>query len=281
LSIINSHLISGAKIILNNSSVISRDFKNKLNNYKVTNFGGVPYTYSLLNKINFFKDKFKHLEYVTQAGGKLKTQDCELLLDYAKLNKFQFIIMYGQTEASPRISYLPFKNLSDKIGSIGIPIPGGKIDILDKKRKKVINPFQEGEIVYRGSNVSLGLVTKKIDLLIGDEFNGILRTGDIGYFDNENFFYITGRVNRFAKIFGKRINLDHIQSIINKKFISICLSDDEHLIIYYDLNYSKSDIVNELVEYTGLNKNFILVYKVKKLERNTSGKIIIKNYKNV
>ena len=280
LSILFSHLISGAKVILNNDSVISRDFKIKINTYNVTNFGGVPYTYSLLNKINFFDKKFKSLKYVTQAGGMISDYDKNILISQSKEFKFSFIIMYGQTEASPRISYLPYKDIIQKHRSIGIPVKNGKIFIHNKNNKIIIKPFIEGELIYQGENVSLGYVSNEKDLVKGDENFGILKTGDRGYFDDDNYFYLTGRSNRLAKIFGKRINLDDIQKLINKKYVAICLSDDCKLIIYVEQCDLINDLITDIVNYTGINKNFILVRQVIKLQRSNSGKLLIKYYKN-
>ena len=279
LSIINSHLISGAKIILNQDSVISREFKNKINKYNVTNFGGVPYTYSLLNKINFFETNYPSLIYITQAGGRLDYNDKKKLIDVTKKYKLKLFIMYGQTEASPRISYLPFEKLYKKSESIGIPVPGGIIKLKNNRDKIIRDSFTEGELIYYGKNVSLGNLNKSIDLSKGDKNKGILKTGDIGYFDNDNFFYITGRINRLAKIFGKRLNLDELQKNLNKKGISIiCVTDDKFLKIYYDSGIIKNKLIDEIVNQTGLNKNFIKVRKIKKFIRNSSGKIALKNY---
>ena len=279
LSIINSHLISGAKIILNKDSVITREFKNKINKFKVTNFGGVPYTYVLLNKIRFFETKYPSLNYITQAGGRLNDSDKKKLIEVTKSQKFKLFIMYGQTEASPRISYLPFKFLYKKEDSIGIPVPDGSIKLQNKKNKNIKAPFVEGQIVYYGRNVSLGNITKLNDLSLGDENKGKLYTGDIGYFDKDNFFYITGRIKRIAKIFGNRINLDELQKILNKKFSLICLSDDNKLFIYSECLNKVSKIIEEVVKILEINKNFIVVKKVKNLDRNSSGKLILKHYK--
>ena len=188
--------------------------------------------------------------------------------------------MYGQTEASPRISYLPYKDIIQKHRSIGIPVKNGKIFIHNKNNKIIIKPFIEGELIYQGENVSLGYVSNEKDLVKGDENFGILKTGDRGYFDDDNYFYLTGRSNRLAKIFGKRINLDDIQKLINKKYVAICLSDDCKLIIYVEQCDLINDLITDIVNYTGINKNFILVRQVIKLQRSNSGKLLIKYYKN-
>jgi acyl-CoA synthetase (AMP-forming)/AMP-acid ligase II len=204
LSVINSHLASGGLLVLNNHSVISREFLERLNTYGATSMAGVPYTYQMLARTGFFKQPAPTLRTLTQAGGKMDERMTRLVVDAAQANGMRFFVMYGQTEASARISYVPHDRLRDKIGSIGIAIPGGTLSVA----------HDSGELIYEGPNVMLGYAEGPEDLALGDEFGGRLATGDLGRVDEDGFFYITGRLKRFVKVSGNRIGLDEVEQAL-------------------------------------------------------------------
>ena len=214
LSIINTHFFSGASIVLNNFSFFQKDFWNLISKYKINSFGGVPYHYEILDRINFYRFKLPSLKYFTQAGGKISEKLQEKIAKYAITSKKKFIIMYGQAEATSRMSYLPHNYAKGKIGSIGKPIPGGKFKIFNSFDKE-ISVNKEGELVYYGKNVFMGYANTPTDLTKPDENNGILKTGDIAKKDKQNFYYIVGRKKSFVKILGNRINLDEIEKFFN------------------------------------------------------------------
>ena len=116
--------------------------------------------------------------------------------------------MYGQTEAAPRISYVPPHRLPEKIGSIGLAIPGGAVDI---------DP-SSGELVYSGPNVMMGYALSRDDLRKPDECHGVLGSGDLGRRDEEGFVYLTGRLKRFVKLSGSRVSLDEVETALSKTF---------------------------------------------------------------
>ena len=146
----------------------------------MTNLNGVPIFYELIKKLGFEKIINKNLKFLTQAGGKMEKDLTESLIKFCKNSKLKLIMMYGQTEASPRISYLNPKFLKKKLLSIGKAIPGGKINIINN------------EIVYYGKNIYGGYSSDKKDLHNFKKIN-LLKTGDIGYKDKDGFIYITGR----------------------------------------------------------------------------------------
>ncbi|MDY0082345.1 MAG: AMP-binding protein, partial [Ignavibacteriaceae bacterium] len=152
LSIINSHLLKGSAIILTEQTVFFRDFWNLFNEYKCTSFAGVPYTYTMLKRIGFEKLNLPSLNYFTQAGGKLSEEFIKFFNDYAINSNKKFFVMYGQTEATARITYVPAEKLSGKIGSIGISIPGGELKIMNDGIE-IPKPNEVGEIVYKLDNV--------------------------------------------------------------------------------------------------------------------------------
>ena len=156
ISIINTHLFMGASLILTDRSLMEKKFWGMISSYKATTFGGVPYTFEMLKKLKFEKISIPSIKYITQAGGKLRNSLLKYFSKVSTQKNIDFIVMYGQTEASPRMSYLPPKMLSKKIGSIGMPIPGGKFYLINDGSKIIDKPNVEGELVYEGENVCLG-----------------------------------------------------------------------------------------------------------------------------
>ncbi len=263
LSILNSHLQAESKIVLNNNSIVEKSFWEKMKKFKVNSFGGVPEFYEFLRKINFEKYVNKNMKYLTQAGGKLNEKDLEYFGKICKKNKIKFYIMYGQTEASPRISFLEWKFFFKKMNSIGKPLKGYKLKIFNKD-KEIKNPNKIGELVLFGKNVSLGYANNFSDLKLGDVNKNILRTGDLGFKDKKNFFYITGRLKKIVKIFGKRYDLNIIENFVKEKGYKInCHLIDKKLNIQVE-NVSQADIITKLISVKFLlNKNLILVSKKK------------------
>ncbi|OWQ87507.1 hypothetical protein CDN99_18055 [Roseateles aquatilis] len=205
LSVINSHLAAGGSLVLNNDSVISREFLQRLQDHRATSLAGVPYVYQMLARTGFFKQPAPSLRTLTQAGGKLDDRMTRLVAEAAEAAGLRFFVMYGQTEACARISYVPPERLGTKIGSIGIAIPGGALSVAP----------DSGELVYEGPNVMLGYAEHPADLALGDELGGRLATGDLGRVDEDGFFYITGRLKRFIKVSGNRIGLDEVEQALH------------------------------------------------------------------
>jgi len=275
LSVINSHLLKGATIVLTEKTVFFRDFWNLFNEYKCTSFAGVPYTFTMLKRINFDKIEIPTLKYFTQAGGKLSEEFIKHFNDYALQNKIKFFVMYGQTEATARITYVPPEQLKDKIGSIGISIPGGALSIMNDGME-VAPPNKVGEIVYKGENVMMGYAENSDDLSKGDELFGTLFTGDLGFKDEDGFFYVTGRMKRFIKIFGLRINLDEIQKMIENHFgvSAACAGKDNLLkvLIHSDDHFTEVEVKNEILRMYKLNFKSVIVKSTNQIPTNSSGK---------
>ena len=275
LSIVNSHLLKGSAIVLTEKTVFFRDFWNQFNEYKCTSFAGVPYTYTMLKRIGFEKIELPTLKYYTQAGGKLSEEFIKHFNEYAMEKKVKFFVMYGQTEATARITYVPPEKLNDKIGSIGISIPGGKLKIMNDG-VEINNPNEVGEIVYQGDNVMLGYAETLDDLTKGDELRGELLTGDLGYKDEGGFFYVTGRMKRFIKIFGLRINLDEVQKMIENHFkISVaCTGKDELLkiLVHSDDHLTEVKVKEEVMKMYKLSFKSLVVKSTNDIPTNSSGK---------
>lgn len=226
LSVINSHLLAKACLVLREVSVLNPEFSETIRRQAVTSISGVPYVYQMLWRTGFHKQAFPSLRTLTQAGGRL---DDKLITFFSKLadgRGWRFFVMYGQTEATARISYVPPHRLAEKTGSIGTAIPGGSLRI---------DP-SNSELIYSGPNVMLGYATRREDLALGDELHGVLRTGDAARQDAEGYFYLTGRLKRFIKLAGNRISLDEIEQQLQRRLaIPVMASGrDERLVVWLE-----------------------------------------------
>jgi surface polysaccharide O-acyltransferase-like enzyme len=204
LSVINSHLLAGATIVLTNLSVVDPCFWKLLASEQVTSFAGVPYTYELLDRVGFAEKKLPHLRYITQAGGRLGADRVRSYSEVGKRQGWDFHVMYGQTEATARMTHLPPDLASKYPDAVGYAIPGGSIRV-DKATS---------EVVYSGPNVMMGYATRASDLTLGATLSE-LATGDLGQQDSDGLLRIVGRLGRFVKICGNRIDLDRVEAAVD------------------------------------------------------------------
>jgi len=270
LSLINTHLKVGGGVVITESTVFDRDFWKLLDEYKVTSISGVPYFWQLLLKAGFDRRTITSLRYITQAGGKLDTKTKRKILKLSDIRELEFYVMYGQTEATARMSYVPPEMLESKIESIGIAIPGGRFEILD------LDPDSEiGELAYKGTNVTLGYAKSSDDLAKGDERHGILRTGDMAKVDSDGYYYVVGRNKRFGKVFGVRISLDELESYMEEKFEScsfLISIADESLVVQYSGTIDQSLLLKSLAKKTNININAFKLLPVDSINRSANGK---------
>jgi len=266
LSVINSHLLAGAALTLTEHGVLRREFWDTLDQCACTSFSGVPYSYQMLLQTGLLARRGSTLRTLTQAGGALGEAHIRQMHQLARQRGFKFFVMYGQTEATARISYVPFERLGEKIGSIGVAIPDGTLHV---------DP-NTGELVYRGLNVMLGYAECVQDLAHGDELGGVLRTGDLARQDEDGFFYITGRLRRFLKLFGKRFNLDEVEQIVHRRFDFpvACFGRDDLLMVAVETNNSNVvEVAAMLRETFSIPKDAIQVEAVQMLPRTARGKM--------
>lgn len=283
LSIVNSHLNSGATLLMTTSSVVSKAFWDFLKAENATSFGGVPFTYEMLKKIRFFKMDLPSLKTMTQSGAKMTEDLYKEFAEYAKANGKRFVAMYGQTEATSRMSYLPPELATEKVGSIGKAIPGGKLMLIDTDGNEIEETVATGEMIYEGDNVTLGYAQCADDLIKGDERHGRLPTGDIARRDEDGYYYIVGRIKRFLKLYGNRVNLDEIDRLVKSHFDVDCASvgTDSQCISYITDESLTSEVEAFLAKKTHLNpKAFKAVY-IEQIPKNSAGKVLFSQLSNV
>jgi acyl-coenzyme A synthetase/AMP-(fatty) acid ligase len=274
MSVINSHLIKGATILLTDKAVIQREFWDFTKEQKATSIAGVPYTYEMLKRLRFFRMELPDLKTMIQAGGKLNEAFVKEYVNFAEANGKQFIVMYGQTEAAPRMSYLPHDKAIEKYASIGIAIPGGKFSIIDADGNEITTPDVDGELIYEGKNVCLGYAEKRKDLKRGDDNHGVLHTGDIARVDADGFYYITGRMKRFVKVWGNRCNLDALEQMV-KIFTTncACVGVDDLIIVFLTDTELEERVKKLLVEKTGFNPRAFQIKVITEIPKFDSGKL--------
>ena len=274
MSVINSHLIKGATLLLTDKAVIQREFLNFLKEGKATSIAGVPYTYEMLRRLRFLKMDLPELKTMIQAGGKLNANIVKEYVEAAQASGKEFIVMYGQTEAAPRMSYLPFDKALEKYATIGIAIPGGKLSVRDVNDQEIITPDTDGELIYEGPNVCMGYAECIADLAKGDENNGVLHTGDVARFDSDGYFYITGRMKRFVKVWGNRCNLDATEQLVKAITTSCaCVGVDDKITVFVTESGLEDKIKDYLVDKTGLNIRAFDVKVVSEIPTLPSGKL--------
>ncbi|MEH2945013.1 AMP-binding protein [Lachnospiraceae bacterium KK002] len=279
LSIINSHFLVGATLLVTDKGLMQKEFWSFFKEQEATSFGGVPYTYEMLDRLRFWRMKLPSLRTMTQAGGKLLPDLHKKFAEYAVENGMSFVVMYGQCEATARMGYLPAEKAIEKCGSMGIAIPGGEFHLIDVNGEDISEPLVTGELVYEGANVTLGYAECGKDLMKSDERNGILYTGDMAQFDSDGYYYIVGRKKRFLKIYGNRVNLDEIDRMIKGKFDNVdCTSAgvDDHMYLFVT-DASLAEAIKEFVVLkTKLNPAAFKTVVLDEIPRNDSGKTLYK-----
>lgn len=219
------------------------------------------------------------LRTLTQAGGKLSNELLQFFIEKYEPLGVKFYLMYGQTEATARMSYLEPEYGLSKLGSIGKGIPGGTFSLTDDDGHLIETANEVGELVYSGPNVSLGYAENASDLIKDDENNGVLHTGDLAYRDEDGFYFIAGRKKRFLKLFGNRISLDYVEKLLKDKLNEcVCVGDDTKLIVYTtDADYQKEDIIDYIVNRTKIVRTAFNVRHIDKIPHSETGKVLYKN----
>lgn len=275
LSIINSHLLKGCPILVTGLTFMDKGFWDLLRINQVTTFGGVPYVYEMLKRLRFSRMNLPSLKVLTQAGGRL---DSELALEFATVCEqkgIRFFVMYGQTEATARMSFLPSEFAISKAGSIGQAILGGEFWLEDEFGKIITCCDVSGELIYRGDNVTMGYATSCHDLSKGDDNIGVLRTGDLAKRDIDGHYTIVGRKKRFLKLFGNRVGLEEVEKMLKQAgFVCLCSGVDDQMRIYTTELEKQAPIKEFVAAQLGIHSSAFTVTYIDAIPRNEAGKIL-------
>ena len=215
LSVLTSHLMAGAAVRLTESGFTDRIFWSGMKEAGVTHLPGVPFHFQMLERLRYERIDLPALKSMAQAGGFLEIASRTKAHDYMSRRAGRFYVMYGQTEAAPRMTTLAHDDFSQSPASVGNAVPGGKIRILDDKAQE-LSAGQKGDVEYSGPNVMLGYAQERADLSKGDRQHGSLMTGDIGFLDEAGRLTLVGRAKRSTKVYGLRVNLDEVEGLLTR-----------------------------------------------------------------
>ena len=276
LSIINSHLLAGASLVLSNNTLMDKAYWQQIRDQGVTSFAGVPYSYDILLKLSFDRIEMPSVKTLTQAGGRLDQIKMGRIQKICKEKGIKFYPMYGQTEATARIAYLDPKDIESKLGSIGKAIPGGVLWLEGENGERIDTPGTIGELIYAGANVSMGYAESPEDLALGDVNQGILRTGDLARQDEDGYFFIEGRLHRFLKIFGIRVSLDAVEEIVASKGWKCAANGvDDRLVLFVTESpqLDPNSLKAEMAEALSIHPSAVKVRILSELPRLHTGKV--------
>ena len=276
LSVVFSHLYVGATILITHQSMTDKAFWSFMKEQRATSFTGVPYSFEILNLMRFFRMDLPDLSLLTQGGGKMPRQLNLKFAEYCRDTGKRWIATYGQSEGTARMAYLPAEYAISKCGSIGWAVPNAELSLIDSDGNVIEGSHTEGEMCYRGRNVTMGYACSREDLLLGDERNGFMRTGDLAYRDEDGCYYIVGRMGRFLKLFGMRIGLDECEQIIKGKYPieSACVGTDDKMTVYLTDEKHAVAVKEILVEKTKLVASAFEVKVIADIPKNEAGKIL-------
>ncbi|MHA7268397.1 AMP-binding protein [Arthrobacter sp. HLT1-20] len=267
LSVVNSHLAAGASIALTDTSVVDPCFWELLRAQKVTSFAAVPYTFDLLDRVGFAEMDLPNLRYITQAGGRLDPARVRAYTHLGQRRGWDLFVMYGQTEATARMAYLPPDLASANPGSIGVPIPGGSF------RLEPVPGLDEAELVYSGPNVMLGYAEAPADLELG-RVVGELHTGDLARRTSEGLYEIVGRRSRFVKVVGLRVDLGQVERLLSELGVptAAAAGTDEGIVAAVEGDVDLPLLGKALEQDLGLPRGSVKLVHVGQVPRLDNGK---------
>ncbi|NUT36363.1 MAG: AMP-binding protein [Hamadaea sp.] len=275
MSVLNSHLISGATVLVQPRTLLEREFWNDVTAHKVTSLAAVPYQYEMLKRLRFDPARYPALRTLTQAGGRLRS---ELITDFhgrmAAVGGRMFV-MYGQTEAGPRMTTLPADQLPAKVGSVGPAIPGSSLAIRTDDGAETTEPDVTGEVIFRGPAVMMGYAQSAPDFANPDELGGRLSTEDLGHLDADGCLWITGRLKRMGKVFGIRVNLDDVERLLTGCPPVAAIPGDDRLTIFVESAESDwpAKIKSRLAEELGIHSSGFDVRSITAMPLLPNGKV--------
>ena len=267
LSVINSHLLRGAGLVLTDLSVVDPCFWDLFRGRGATSFAAVPYTFELLERIGFADMDLPSLRYVTQAGGRLAPDSVRNYAELGRRSGWEFFVMYGQTEATARMAYLPPELAAEVPGAVGVPVPGGSFRI------DPVPGLEHGELVYSGANVMLGYAECPADLAAGRTV-AELRTGDLARLHPAGVYEVVGRRSRFVKIVGLRVDLGQVERLLADLGVQAASAGtDDGVVVAVEGDHDAHLLGKVLAQGMGLPRAALEVHAVEHLPRLATGKL--------
>ncbi|WP_267414882.1 MULTISPECIES: AMP-binding protein [unclassified Sphingomonas] len=271
LSVINSHLASGAAIILTDLSVSEPGFAQLMARERATSMAGVPYTYELIEASGLLEALPASMRTLTQAGGRLAPERIERVRLAAERQGVRFFVMYGQTEATARMAYVPPEQLARFPDCIGQPIPGGRFELCDPDSGAPTE--QAGELVYHGANIMMGYAESRDDLRHGSQLDRLV-TGDLAELAAPGIYRITGRKSRFLKIFGLRLALDEIEhEALRRGWTAAATGDDTRVVVAVAGDGDHEALALGLAKRFGLPASRLVTVPFAAIPRLANGKV--------
>ena len=267
LSVLNSHLRAGSTVVLCGISALRAEFWNVMKDQSVTTLPGVPFSYDLYLRMGMLSMDLPALKHFTQAGGRLATDRILSVHSALTPRGAQIWVMYGQTEATARMSVLPPEALPEHAGSVGFSVPGSSLEIDNAQLNR------DGEIVFRGRNVMLGYADRREDVDGSDQQRGVLRTGDLGHVDGEGYLWIVGRSRRIAKVFGTRVNLDDVEDQLASWGTLAAVDDGERISLFLENRDAEGKTARAAERLLALPPQSIRLQLIHKIPTLASGKI--------
>lgn len=275
LSVLSSHLYRGARVVLTRFGLTETGFYRQFREEGITSFTGVPYTFEILSRLRFTRSDWPELRLLSVGGGRLSDRLIEEFATFCQSKGGGFVSSFGQTECTARMALLEPQYALTKLGSIGKAIPEGRLYLIDENGKEIAGEG-DGEMCYDGPNVTMGYATCREDLQKGDEWHGVRHTGDLAHRDDEGFFFITGRLSRFLKIYGVRVGLDESEKLLRAALNTdcACTGTDKLMRIYLTDAEKERAAVDCMAETTGLPRTVFSCRHIAEIPRNETGKIL-------
>ncbi|WP_113907264.1 AMP-binding protein [Aliidiomarina celeris] len=282
LSVLNTHLAVGARMVLTTHPMMSREFWQQVREHQVSSLSGVPFHFEMLKMLRLERMELPAIRYLTQAGGRLDPKLVSHFANVAEQQDWQFYVMYGQTEATARMAYVPHDQIQHYPDIIGQAIPGGRFEIHDfeladvNSESVITEPLREGELWYFGDNVMLGYAEQPSDWQQGHFPRKSLATGDIACYTEQGMVKITGRLSRFIKVRGKRVQLDHLEqqlSALGSK-VYCCGNDDVLFVAHVNEEHGLSEQISSVLRAELLlHPTLFNVVQLETLPTLSSGKV--------
>ncbi|MFJ5956996.1 AMP-binding protein [Paenarthrobacter sp. NPDC092416] len=267
MSVVNSHLLVGASLALTDLSVVDPCFWDMVRSEDVTSFAAVPYTFDLLDRVGFERMDLPSLRYITQAGGRLAPDRVRSYAELGQERGWDLFVMYGQTEATARMAYLPPDQAAENPHAIGVPVPGGSF------RLEPVPGLDDCELVYTGPNVMLGYAERSEDLALGRVVTE-LHTGDLAKCGPGGLYEIVGRRSRFVKIVGLRIDLGRVERLLADLGLTAAAAagSDDIVVAAVEGDHDLALVAKTLAQDLGVPRAAVQLHSVPEIPRLGSGK---------